>query len=130
MKVPSALALLSLSLVLSGCAFDTKLVKDRSKTTGIPIHKQRVLTRLMNSGDKAEGLTQSEWGELEVFAKDPDAKVRLEAVMVIGGISSRKTTQKDKVLSYLLSLKNDPDQDVQKRVSFFLPYYTATPEKP
>ncbi len=77
----------------------------------------------MESGDKADGLTDSEWTELQKMATDPDSKVRLESIIAIGGISPKKTTQHAKVTEFLRQFLNDKDESVRFGAEAFLPSY-------
>lgn len=98
---------------LIGCQGYEPFVLERSRANGIPVEKQAAIWDLLKRADHDEGLSDADWESLERHATDPNPKVRLEAVTVIGGISAKKTQQLDKVKDFLQRRLRDDDPEVK-----------------
>ncbi|MFM9873238.1 MAG: hypothetical protein ACKVQS_07205 [Fimbriimonadaceae bacterium] len=112
-----------LTLAFVGCQRYSKVVRERSEKFGIPLEKEERLWHLLEVADSNEGLTEKEWSELERYAQDSNQAVKLESVVVVGGISAKKTNQKERVIKFLKDRASDTDSEVRRMAEGLLPIF-------
>lgn len=124
--VGNACLLLLLSTTsLTGCSRYSKELVTRSANVGVPVEDYARIIQLTKRGDENDQFTDSEWNELYKLSQEKNSKTRLNAIYAIGGVSSKRTTQRAKIVEFLAPLIDDPDTEVSEAAQTFLEVYDA-----
>ena len=116
-----------LVLAIIGCNKTPDHVVQRSQKTGVPVETSKKIWSLLEDADKADGMTEDQWAQFNQCMNDQDPAVRRDALVILGGISSKKTTQKDRVIAALEKAKLDSDPEVSKGAEGFLRIFQGSP---